>query len=425
MLHTKRYLLGSYILLASVLMNHPVAIASDVCSGDCSNLTIVDSVKMATNISHCELSIPHQQDSLGRAIVVGVLELNTNNLDQNNVRSITERVRYHVGNSAIFHLIERQKMVEIMEEHGFQLSGACDTDECVVQVGKILGAQKMITGHIDFTESVLTLEVSLVDIVSTIIEHKAIARASSITDILEISTRSVVGRLARDVAEDVGLSSLLPTTLTLISYPKGAKIIVDGEIQIQVTPDELRDLQPGTHNIEVTAPGYYTWRESVRLESGGDTEIQFVLKPKSRFKAGVLSLIVPGLGQYYSGRPVTGALMAGGNLSLLIITISVYTRYSELKNEQSTLLSRFRDVDTLSELFAAQKEILNKQGDIETYHDRLKIIGMVHAGFWLLNAIETWIFMPRLNSESQNNPLSITGSCCGAGGFKVNLTIAF
>ena len=68
-------------------------------------------------------------------ILVGVLDLDESNLDPGEARVISDRLRYFINSQPIFQLIERAKMINIMEEVGFQLSGACDTDECVVQVG--------------------------------------------------------------------------------------------------------------------------------------------------------------------------------------------------------------------------------------------------------------------------------------------------
>ncbi|MFC1545210.1 hypothetical protein ACFL44_00790, partial [Gemmatimonadota bacterium] len=75
-----------------------------------------------------------------------MLDLEQNNVDAGEARAITARLRFYLGQQPAFQVIERQRMSEIMEEVGFQFSGACDTDECVIQVGRILGARKMVAG---------------------------------------------------------------------------------------------------------------------------------------------------------------------------------------------------------------------------------------------------------------------------------------
>lgn len=129
-------------------------------------------------------------------ILVGVLDLDASNLDPGEARVISDRLRYFINSQPIFQLIERAKMVNIMEEVGFQISGACDTDECVVQVGKILGARKMIAGSIGRVGTIYTLQVRIVDIESSMVEHQAFTNVSGIEDVLETATATVAKELA-------------------------------------------------------------------------------------------------------------------------------------------------------------------------------------------------------------------------------------
>ena len=135
---------------------------------------------------------PAQQDT----ILVGVLDLDESNLDPGEARVISDRLRYFINGQPIFQLIERAKMINIMEEVGFQLSGACDTDECVVQVGKVLGARKMIAGSIGRVGTIYTLQVRIVDIESSKVEHQAYTNVSGIEEVLETATATVAKELA-------------------------------------------------------------------------------------------------------------------------------------------------------------------------------------------------------------------------------------
>ncbi len=129
-------------------------------------------------------------------ILVGVLDLDASNLDPGEARVISDRLRYFINSQPIFQLIERAKMINIMEEVGFQLSGACDTDECVVQVGKILGARKMIAGSIGRVGTIYTLQIRIVDIESSRVEHQAFKNVNGIEDVLETATAIVAKELA-------------------------------------------------------------------------------------------------------------------------------------------------------------------------------------------------------------------------------------
>lgn len=81
-------------------------------------------------------------------LTVGVIDLDVNNVDEGEARAVSERLRIWLGRTGVFQVIERNQMDTIMEELGFQYSGACNTDECIVQVGQMLGATKMVAGSI-------------------------------------------------------------------------------------------------------------------------------------------------------------------------------------------------------------------------------------------------------------------------------------
>ena len=157
-----------------------------------SRSTIDDQLSHLSELDKYSPVSPAQEDT----ILVGVLDLDESNLDPGEARVISDRLRYFINSQPIFQLIERAKMLNIMEEVGFQLSGACDTDECVVQVGKILGARKMIAGSIGRVGTIYTLQVRIVDIETSRVEHQAYTNVSGIEEVLETATATVARELA-------------------------------------------------------------------------------------------------------------------------------------------------------------------------------------------------------------------------------------
>jgi hypothetical protein len=137
-------------------------------------------------------------------LLVGVLELDPNNVDPGEARAIAERLRLYlgrqqIGGQIVFQVIERNKMETIMQELGFQLSGACDTDECVVQVGKVLGASKMVAGSVSKVGTLYSLQVRIVDMQTSKIEQQAFKDVDGIERVLTEATQSVAADLAAAV----------------------------------------------------------------------------------------------------------------------------------------------------------------------------------------------------------------------------------
>ncbi len=136
---------------------------------------------------------PQQQEP----ITVGVIDLDVNNVDVGEARAVSERLRTWLGRTGVFQVIERNQMDTIMEELGFQYSGACNTDECVVQVGQMLGATKMIAGSISMVGTLYSLQVRIVDIGTSRIEHTSFRdEEGGMTAVLRDATQFVANQLA-------------------------------------------------------------------------------------------------------------------------------------------------------------------------------------------------------------------------------------
>ena len=54
-------------------------------------------------------------------------------------------------------------MGEVLKEQGFQQS-CCTSNECVVEVGQLLGVQQMISGSIGKVGDIFTVSVRIIDI---------------------------------------------------------------------------------------------------------------------------------------------------------------------------------------------------------------------------------------------------------------------
>ncbi len=74
--------------------------------------------------------------------------------------ALTQRLSGELVNTQAIILVERGQMSDILEEQGFQQSG-CTSVECAVEVGALLGVQKMITGSFGKIGSSYTIEAKI------------------------------------------------------------------------------------------------------------------------------------------------------------------------------------------------------------------------------------------------------------------------
>ncbi len=138
-------------------------------------------------------------------VLTGVLELDNNNVDAGEARAIAERLRLYLSREEMFDVLERSRMESILNEQGFQLSGACDTEECIVQIGTMLGAQKMVAGSVSRVGTLYTLQVRIIDIGTGRIEETAFYDVDGIEQVLQTATQNCAKDLARGVRERMGM----------------------------------------------------------------------------------------------------------------------------------------------------------------------------------------------------------------------------
>lgn len=70
-----------------------------------------------------------------------------------------------IGTNA-FKVLDRGKMEFILQEQGFQQSGACNSSECKVQMGQMLGVDKMVSGKLVRFGSIYAMHLDYIDVSS-------------------------------------------------------------------------------------------------------------------------------------------------------------------------------------------------------------------------------------------------------------------
>lgn len=497
-------------------------------------------------------------------ITIGVLDLDPNNVDPGETVAISDRLRLYLGEQGVFRVIERQIMSEMMDEVGFQFSGACDTDECVVQVGRILGARKMVAGSVSKVGTIYSLQIRLVDIETSTIEFQALSDVSGVEEVLMIATRAVAIDLAQKVITQTGFTPiragnpLVVTTgqIRIESNPAGAQILVDGNqvgasprtlallegthelvltldgymthtdslaviggesrtitiplnevpsgtLTITTTPSdvtvviddqqrgttpavrtlrlyegrhrvefskdgyetEVRDisirggaeeelsiellrsgqaqlslssslagarvtiagsdqtytlpaseitLRPGDYTVEVKAKGYSSWRQTVTLADGDNQTIPVVLRPKSRVGAGIISLIIPGGGQYYSRRSFMGTVMLLGSAAAGYLAFTEFNNYNTVTDEHAILQRLYDQAVTSQDITTYRQQLLVKADEMSSARDKLVSMTTVLGAIWAINVLDAYLLMPRLRSAGPGLQSSLQASATGS-----------
>ncbi|NOZ75496.1 MAG: hypothetical protein GXO90_09020 [FCB group bacterium] len=91
---------------------------------------------------------------------VAVLAFEGRGVSSTEVASLTDRLITELGNTHALTLVERQQLDKILEEQGLQQSG-CTSQECVAEVGQLLGVKYMISGSVNKLGDTYTIDAKM------------------------------------------------------------------------------------------------------------------------------------------------------------------------------------------------------------------------------------------------------------------------
>lgn len=185
-------------------------------------------------------------------------------------------------------------------------------------------------------------------------------------------------------------------SILLNTNPTGATVYLKGDFELVAkTPANLPSTLSGRYNAKITRPGYESWKGELTFIPGSPNNINIELKRKTRFKAGIRSLLIPGWGQVYSGNAMRGGLItlsaavAGGGLYFL--DKEYQDKRSEYDIAAETYYNSVSSIDEKNRLKAVMDKQQRRAYNAET--DRRNAFYLL-AGIWTYNLLDAVIFFP-------------------------------
>jgi S1-C subfamily serine protease len=113
--------------------------------------------------------------------LVAITRLHAIKVDSAEVDVIGESLASALVSTGKVRVMERSQMNQILTEQGFQQSGACEGGDCAVQVGKLLGVDRLVVGSVGRVGETCALNLRTVDVTTG--------------EVVGISSRTVQGGL--------------------------------------------------------------------------------------------------------------------------------------------------------------------------------------------------------------------------------------
>ncbi|MFP4415655.1 MAG: CsgG/HfaB family protein [Chitinispirillaceae bacterium] len=269
---------------------------------------------------------------------------------------IGDRLRFELFKTGRAIIMERSEMNEVLKEQGFQSSGACTDQACLVEMGQLLGVQYLISGSIGNLGKLLMLNFRVVDVEKgTITQIVGRDIEGSIEDIIHelpsvaaelmgikpvqvtqrrIKKETPVVTVEEKKVEEKVSKSQVPGELDIEVYPSTAVVIINDE-EYGKGDKEVR-LPPGEYEVCCRSGSSRSDPETVKINPGESVDIECKAERPLRLNLGVdLSFMTGGPESFQMGPGFQIGLRAKNHLFALRYHIGANRSIDEAQFDNS------------------------------------------------------------------------------------------
>jgi hypothetical protein len=183
--------------------------------------------------------------------------------------------------------------------------------------------------------------------------------------------------------------------ITITTNPAGATVYLRGETDLVAhTPAVLPNNISGYFKAEITRPGYETWKGDLTFLPGSSNNIAIELSKKSRAKAMLRSIFIPGWGQVYSGNRSRGYLFTGGTIAAAATVYYLDRRFDKKKTDFDIARSNYESATGIEDRIALKGVLDERQRDAYNAETDRNTVFVVGAALWGYNILDAILFFP-------------------------------
>jgi TolB-like protein len=280
---------------------------------------------------------------------VAVLDFEGRGITAQEAQTLTDRFTTSLSSTKKVVMVERGTMSDVLEEQGFE-TGGCASDECAAEVGAMLGVEYMISGAIGKLGDTYTIDAKMFSV-------------------------------ATGAAE----------SMKSITYSGK----VDGLIvEIEILAWDILSLEPPKELKRKQRQGIPNYNE-------------VAIKSKSKAGAMMRSVVLPGFGQLYSGRKISGfsfLLLEAGMIGLVSKSNSDYASF---QTEYDTQLANYNAATVPADIASFKALVDQARTDMTGANDQLALFSAAAGGLWLINVVHAFLTGPELADNGSKLPIRL------------------
>jgi tetratricopeptide (TPR) repeat protein len=186
---------------------------------------------------------------------IAVLGFEGNGISKNEASSLSDRLRVELFNNGNYRVVERDKLESILEEQGLQQSGLI-SDEYIVNVGNIIGVQKIVVGSINKIGKLYSISARIVSVetgeVLVAVSHD---HSGKLSDLMKRGMADVALELLGEKRQEVPSIGIIPLKNKgkeedeFYSYAISADLISDVSSAGMIRVSSQQDIEKLNFNI--------------------------------------------------------------------------------------------------------------------------------------------------------------------------------
>jgi len=237
--------------------------------------------------------------------------------------------------------------------------------------------------------------------------------------ILTIGALSLLAATAVYGQNDAGGS------VTVVSDPPGAEVTLDGAVTVSgVTPAIFNQTLIGDYRLKISRHGYENYKTRLVIDPSKPMQFDVTLSRKTKFKAAIRSMVIPGWGQRYGDQKTKGyifSFLAVGSVTAFLIADDDFRAKRDRYDDRLAEYDALKESGTYEQLAAFKPSLDQAQEDAydaETW--RRAAVGAV-IGAWSISLLDAIFFFPEEHGTFSVKGLTIAPE---AGADGVNLSIS-
>lgn len=192
--------------------------------------------------------------------LVAILDLEPITVDEGTTRVLSGYLRTQLFKTGEFTVVTREDMDTILKEQGFQQTGFCTQTECAIEVGQLLGTEKLFTGSLGKVGDTFSTTLKLFDVQTGKMER-------SETELCKGCSEDELFGSAENLAKKmvgVAITTALVGSLCINVYP-WADIYIDGK-SYGPTPLKIFEIASGKHLLVLKRSNFPDIVKTIEIE---------------------------------------------------------------------------------------------------------------------------------------------------------------